>query len=592
MIQILAIAPYEGLAEALALAAESRNDFKLTVKTGNLQAGLEIAKASFYKNFDIVLSRGGTARLLRQELDIPVVEIPLSVYDMLRAIKLAENYNDKFAIVGYDNITHCAHTLCDLLQYQIDVFTINDDSDVSETLTELKEQNYHMVLCDMISSISARQIGMNSILITSGPESIKDAFDDAIRLYHSQQFTNMQKELFRTLIFESDLNVLLFNEKQELMMSSFGDSTDETEIVQFIKQHISYLTSQTELQTERKFKSYILSIHSRQLQCQDQSFYSVYITKKESVSCSSTAGIYTYSREELAEQDSFSYCGNASYVGSLRATIDDYSASASPVLIIGECGTGKDRTATILFETGLYCSNLFHMIDCKLVSEKKWVYLLENESSPFCSLHSTIYLKNIQDLTDAAASKLIVLLRDTNVSKRNRLIFSILADEYNIRSPFADYLMNQLTCLTLRIPPLRERQEDIPNIASICINQLNALLGKTIIGFHSDALALLQSFSWPQNLEQFKRILKELVTTVHTPYITKEATQIQLKKEIAFTGSSVQHCSINLDQTLEEINYDIAHLILKEEHGSKGRTAERLGISRSTLWRMLKLHSD
>ena len=592
MIQILAIAPYEGLAETMNALAGHRTDFELTVRTGNLQSGIEIAKDSLYKNFDIIISRGGTARLLRQELDIPVVEISISVYDILRAIKSVENYTDKFAIVGYDNITHCAHTLCDLLKYQIDIFTIDEESDVIHTLTALKEADYHMVLCDMIASISARQLGMNSILITSGPESVQNAFDEAVQLYYSLKYANMQKEIFKNLVYESELNVLLFNKDAELIMSSLNDFPEEDELAKYIQQHFAFLSSRADLQTERKFRNYILCIHSRQLYCQSEAFTAVYVKKKDSVSYSPASGIYTYSAKELSGQDTVNYCGNASYVGNLRSAISDFSSSASPVLIIGEPGTGKDRTATILFETGAYKDNLFYIIDCKLISEKKWGHLFENESSPFCSLHSVIYMKNIHALSENATSRLISLLKDTNICKRSRLIFSVLSSEFDDRHPFMNYLLNELTCLTLKIPPLRERKEDIPNIASICINQLNTMLGKTIIGFDPEAMHLLQSFSWPQNLDQFKRVLKELVVTAHSPYITKEMTWLQLKKETPAAAPSGNACGVNLNQTLEEINYDIIRIVLEEEHGNQSSAARRLGISRSTLWRMLRLHTD
>ena len=55
---------------------------------------------------------------------IPVIEISLSVYDILRAMKLAENYSDKYAVVGFPGITGSAHLLCDLLQYKLDIVTI------------------------------------------------------------------------------------------------------------------------------------------------------------------------------------------------------------------------------------------------------------------------------------------------------------------------------------------------------------------------------------------------------------------------------------------------------------------------------------
>ena len=88
---------------------------------------------------------------------IPVIEISLSVYDILRAMKLAENYSDKYAVVGFPSITSSAHLLCDLLQYKIDIVTIHNENEVESTLRELKKNGCRMILCDMISNTTAKR---------------------------------------------------------------------------------------------------------------------------------------------------------------------------------------------------------------------------------------------------------------------------------------------------------------------------------------------------------------------------------------------------------------------------------------------------
>lgn len=74
-----------------------------------------------HNNYDVILSRGGTAKLIRSAVDLPVAEISISGYDILRTIKLAQNYSGKFAIAGFSSITENAHMICDLLQYDIDI---------------------------------------------------------------------------------------------------------------------------------------------------------------------------------------------------------------------------------------------------------------------------------------------------------------------------------------------------------------------------------------------------------------------------------------------------------------------------------------
>ena len=89
-IRALAIAPYESMAVSLVHAAESFPSIRLEVHTGDLEQGLEIVNRLDPANFDVIISRGGTAEMIRSVTDLPVVEISVSIYDVLRAIKLSD----------------------------------------------------------------------------------------------------------------------------------------------------------------------------------------------------------------------------------------------------------------------------------------------------------------------------------------------------------------------------------------------------------------------------------------------------------------------------------------------------------------------
>ena len=129
-IKILAIAPYPGMSELLTQISQTRQDAEITVRLGNLNDGLDIAKNLLQHNsYDVILSRGGTAELLKKSLSAFVVEIPLSVYDILRCIKMAQNYGGKFAIAGFSGITSNAKILCDLLQIDTKIVTFFDEKE-------------------------------------------------------------------------------------------------------------------------------------------------------------------------------------------------------------------------------------------------------------------------------------------------------------------------------------------------------------------------------------------------------------------------------------------------------------------------------
>ena len=84
-VKVLGIAPYEGMVNMMRAAAEKRDDISLTAFVGDLDSGAAIAGRYSIDDFDVIVSRGGTAEMIRRKSDLPVVEIPISAYDILRA---------------------------------------------------------------------------------------------------------------------------------------------------------------------------------------------------------------------------------------------------------------------------------------------------------------------------------------------------------------------------------------------------------------------------------------------------------------------------------------------------------------------------
>ena len=224
-----------------------------------------------------------------------------------------------------------------------------------------------------------------------------------------------------------------------------------------------------------------------------------------------------------------------------------------------------------------------------MICKKRWKQLLEGESSPLLNVGLTIYLKNLDHLSDEQAEELFRFMENSCAYRRNRMLFSAQRDD---NYPCA-YLQGHFSTLVLRLPPLRERREDIPSLLSLCVNQLNVLLGKQVIGFTDDALALMKDFPWDGNLAQLDRVVRTLVIKANSPYIDRVSVEEVIQAEQP-SGSASHNAPgyhpINLQQSLADIEYDIVRLVLQEENNNQSKAARRLNMGRSTLWNMLKKH--
>ncbi|MDF2533330.1 MAG: Response regulator containing CheY-like receiver, AAA-type ATPase, and DNA-binding domain, partial [Clostridia bacterium] len=145
-IKILAIAPYDGLKDLINDVAHDFKDLEVHTFVADMLDGVELAKSIQYTGYDAIISRAGTAELIREVSELPVIDIKLSAIDMMRSIKLAQNYSGKFAIVGYKSITETANLICELLQYDVEIKTISDISEILDTLTQLKENGVSLIV--------------------------------------------------------------------------------------------------------------------------------------------------------------------------------------------------------------------------------------------------------------------------------------------------------------------------------------------------------------------------------------------------------------------------------------------------------------
>ncbi len=587
-IRILGIAPYEGMSSMMKRLAEKRDDLELDVFVGDLDKGVEIARQNFNSNYDVIISRGGTAEMILKSSSIPVVEISLSVYDILRAIKLAENYSDRYAVVGFPAITGSAHLLCDLLQYKIDIFTIHDGNEVQFALNDLKKQGYRMVLCDMITHTLAKNLGLNAILITSGTEGISSAFDQAVRLCNSFSHIKGENQLLTNLLMEQDQDTVVFDSHKNLYLSTI-DGERKEDIRNVLLDEIDQTLSLKSHKFFKNIKGDLFAFSSKSISLNGKQFAAYYFSASQVPMAGSKYGIRYSSLQEVENHFFNSFYSITSASNDIQNTIEQVNQTRYPVMIMGEAGTGKGQVAGVLYAQSSYANNPLITINGSLLTDKGWSFLTNHYNSPLNDNNNTIYFQNLDSLSEERRKYLLSVILDGNLCKRNRVLFSCVSRPGESTPEKGVEFINTLSCMTIYLPPLRDRIDDISTLSSLYLNALNLDLAKQIIGFEPDALNLLAEYSWPNNYTQFKRILCELSVITTTPYISCDNVRKLLSKEYVLPSDIGRQNDVNfnINRPLDEINKDIIRLILKEKGGNQSAAAKQLGIGRTTLWRYL-----
>lgn len=588
VVRVLGIAPYDGMRAAMQKAAESCPGIHLDAYTGDLEEGADLVRRFQYEDYDAIISRGGTAELISRLSELPVIFIPISVYDILRAIRLVENYSSTYAIVGFSTITEPAHILCDLLQREMDIMTIHDAGEVESTLKKLHQRGCRTVVSDMVTHTAARRLGMDAFLITSGTESIRQALEQAQTLGSSFRTLRRENIFLKSLLQNSDDLAAVYDQKGELVYST-GETPSKalsellTSLIPQVSDH--HVSS---FYHSRNHELYRINAHC--LKNGGELSYIFHYRLSQVSIRPERAGIRSHSEAECRDMFLDSFFSLSGAMGELEDRVASIAATAQPVMVLGEKGTGKEQIARVIYLRSERKRKPFIAIDCALMTDKSWDFLFSHEASPINDMGNTVYFQHIEAIPEARLSELIQVITDTNMTKRVRLIFSCDYDDASQLPRAADGLISKLSCLTLTMPTLRSRQDEIPSLASIYLSNLNVELGKQIIGFDPQAMELLRLYEWPNNYTQFKQILGELATLTEGSYIRSSAVMDILTRERDMRSQRpLQSMADDHDIcTLEETELRAVAAALRYCRGNQTEAARVLGISRTTMWRYIK----
>ncbi|HIQ73471.1 MAG TPA: PrpR N-terminal domain-containing protein [Candidatus Cottocaccamicrobium excrementipullorum] len=583
--RILGFAPNETIQNHFYTIAEKYPEILMDAYISNSYQGLELLKSKSQENYDLILARGETASMLKKVAKIPVIEIPFSQDSILHAIKLAETFQEKYAIVGYTAVTSTANRLKELLSLNLDIYTIHDIGEAAKVITSLKEQGYSIIISGLCIDYLIIQQGLKHIGITSKYEDIESIFRQMFPLIHFYLEQNQQLSFFSKILdyIEDDIMVIRDNDMVFSSIKTLEETTAHNLAFKAVQNHSgNYSVS------ERIGKNIHFRITCRSYAQNDSTFYVVTIvSKKLKVSLQKNELLY-YSCADAATifLKHFNEIFFSAYQFSFP--LPQIIASGRPVFLFGEHGTGKEQLAAYIYTQSTLKNHPYIVVDLKLFSERSWSFLLTGISSPLNDNDCTIYFRSLEDLSAVRLEHLICAIRDSRLCSRNRIIFSYACKSGKNIPDSVFRLQNTLDCITVNLAPLRERADSIPTLAKLYISTLNIECSKQVIGFYPDALEYLQSYPWEHNLAQFKRVLSQLVESCSGAYITLDSVKQILKSEhYSVTAPGTSNVPFDLRRSLHDIEVDIVKSVVSDLGGNQTKAAKQLGICRTTLWKLL-----
>jgi len=307
-------------------------------------------------------------------------------------------------------------------------------------------------------------------------------------------------------------------------------------------------------------------------------------------------------RQLTTERSSFGMIGSSESMQEVYQIIQKISDIRCNVIIQGESGTGKELAARAIHFESQFSDKPFVVIDCgSLTDTLLESELFGHEKGAFTGAQKTkqglleiasggtVFLDEIGNISDAMQTKLMRVIQEKQITRVGGIspididVRFIVASNKDlerlaIANKFRHDLYHRLNVVKITMPPLREHRDDIPLLIHHFIKLYAKNFQRDVKGFDSDAMKKLISHDWPGNVRELQNLIERSIALADTPIMKLE--------EISSLRSSD---TIDSDlPSLEELERRYIFKLLDRFNDSRDKTAETLGINKSTLWRKLQ----
>ncbi|MDQ0253020.1 transcriptional regulator with PAS, ATPase and Fis domain [Evansella vedderi] len=589
-IKTLFIAPYRGLKELAATLARQQDDLDIYIEEADLSAALPVVKAYEDKGVQFIISRGGTAKIISKYTNVPVVEIKLSGYDILRTLTLIKDYKMKVHMIGFPNICNDVLSIANLLHIDISYTVIQYKEEVADAVKEAWGNGAQLILGDTITVNTAESFGLQGMLITSGKEAIMEVFDQVRQMNKVMDQLEKDYSLYKEFLHHMDEGVLLFQESGEIHYANpvfpekvYNRSIEMSELTIFDlpEEFVQLLPDVFQLQN-RQILNKAMALQGEEFVVtggkitnnSDNYFYFKLQEKK-----GTTAKSMEVIKDRIGRTSFAQLVTSSSSMKKVLQEAKEAAEGTEDVILFGEKGVGKRLIAACIHWESE--QELGEFVEMKILDGSG--NIVEEIAPILSSVKGTVYVTGFEKLTvdqQEEVRKLFSFLNEW------RVIYSFPFHPDVAPNKLSGRFVAQMKGKTIYIPTLKERAEDLEELIRLYVANYNSYFGKQIVGIRKEALDRLRHMHWKENVEQLKRVVKELVSQSDGDYI--EADLIDSFVTDEEKASSGAGRIIDLSKTLEEIEKEVILHVLQEENMNQTKAAKRLGINRTTLWRKIK----
>ncbi|MDN5344358.1 MAG: hypothetical protein PWQ18_469 [Clostridia bacterium] len=624
MAAITLVAPYPSLGE-LATAICQEFNWPVEVVVGRAVRGLELAREAERRGTQVIVSRGITAERIRAALELPVVEIPVTGFDMLRAYLEARQAGVPVGVADEKSIVAGFTTLGEMLGEKVLTFELQDERDLRRAVTYLKGAGARAIVGKATITRLVESHRLKGTLITSGREAVIQALEEAQRVLEvrRQEMAKLQ-EMKAILDFNSDAIVAVdakgviraFNPAAERLLGWPRERVLGVPVAEVFPWPVLdrvWRTGRAEQGELVPAGTYQVVLNCIPILVDGQT-RGLILTMQDVQQIQS---LEHKIRRNLTNRGYVARYTFADIIGqgpAIREAVkqaERFSQVDSTVLICAETGCGKEMFAQAIHQASPRRGGPFVAVNCAALPEN----LLESElfgyvegaftgarkggkAGLFELAHNgTLFLDEIGEMSEGLQARVLRVLEEGQVMRLggDRLlpvnVRVIAATNRDLKQmvrekQFREDLYYRIHVLTLRVPPLRLRREDIPLLLQFFLREYCHKFKKDIKQTEAEAIALLQHYPWPGNVRELRNTVERLVLLADGPVVTSDLVRQLLAEDLA--AADALTVGEGAGELLEKAEQEVINRVLQATGGNRTEAARRLGIGRTTLWRKLK----
>lgn len=577
MFHFLGILPYAGLSNAVKRVGSNFKNADIDNFVGDLENGIIVLNSKDLTDYDAIISRGGTSKMITQVTQLPVIDIGVSKYDILHAIQITQKLN-KIAIVGFSFLISKAQNVINDFQRNIDLFTINSELEARQKILDLQKQNYDIVIGDMVTVRVANSLNFKSLLISSDDENIENALNNALNIVQYRRKNHNLECLLNNFLKTNSESIVILDSNKNIQKQF--NLPHKQKILPHIKKRVELNKLHNEI-----FKS--------------QGKYYLIRQDKQKPNFLYINNLAYYNQEQPApftmnklEKAMFTAAFKAIYSKEEHQTLETMNDDDLPVIISGSDGTGKRfilnkvlQKQKNVIKISPMNTNINHLLDSDHIN-----------NSPLLNSKNTIVFDKFEDFDPQAQSLIIEFINQTLLFKRNKLFFTLEKSKekalLNLKKVNQIFHSVQLRSVK-KIDSLTAN-----SLITLLINEFNQNFGKNVMGLTDIAFDWLIDTYWSNNLRQILFTLLNAYHIAEKPYINIKELKLVYKKELIFENTqsseklqSQEKIPFIIDfskkPSLEDLTNQLIKIVLVRNDYNKSQTAAQLKISRTTLWRIL-----